>query len=46
VRLYELAERVYSGFGDYRAKMAATGGRRIPVFRLTPPVLVGSDPLL
>lgn len=35
-RLYELAERVYSGFGDYRAKMAATGGRRIPVFRLTP----------
>lgn len=35
-RLYDLAERVYAGFGDYRATMAATGGRRIPVFRLTP----------
>ena len=34
-RLYGLAQRVYAGFGDYRAKMAATGGRRIPVFRLT-----------
>lgn len=34
-RLYTLAERVYAGFGDYRAKMAGTGGRRIPVFRLT-----------
>ncbi len=34
-RLYALAERVYSGFRDYRVMMAATGGRRIPVFRLS-----------
>ncbi|MEN4479514.1 nitroreductase/quinone reductase family protein [Mycolicibacterium cosmeticum] len=34
-RLFDLAQRVYAGFGDYRAKMAAVGGRRIPVFRLT-----------
>jgi deazaflavin-dependent oxidoreductase (nitroreductase family) len=34
-RLYELAERVYAGYGDYREKTADTG-RRIPIFRLTP----------
>ena len=34
-RLYGLAELVYGGYGDYRAKMAPAG-RRIPVFRLTP----------
>jgi hypothetical protein len=32
-RLYELAEQVYAGWGDYRLK---TGGRHIPVLRLTP----------
>jgi deazaflavin-dependent oxidoreductase (nitroreductase family) len=32
-RLFGLAERVYGGYGDYRAK-AASVGRRIPVFRL------------
>lgn len=34
-RLYELAERVYAGYGDYRQKTADTG-RQIPIFRLTP----------
>jgi deazaflavin-dependent oxidoreductase (nitroreductase family) len=34
-RLYALAEQVYSGYADYRAKTALVG-RRIPVFRLTP----------
>jgi deazaflavin-dependent oxidoreductase (nitroreductase family) len=34
-RLYGLAERVYGGYADYRAKTAATG-RRIPVLRLRP----------
>lgn len=32
-RLYALAEKVYSGYTDYRAKTAAIG-RHIPVFRL------------
>jgi len=34
-RLYELAEGVYAGYGDYREK-TADAGRRIPIFRLTP----------
>lgn len=34
-RLYELAERVYAGYGDYRDQTANTG-RQIPIFRLTP----------
>ncbi len=34
-RLFALAERVYGGFTDYRARTAAAG-RRIPVLRLTP----------
>jgi deazaflavin-dependent oxidoreductase (nitroreductase family) len=34
-RLYELAERIYAGYGDYRAKTAPVG-RRIPMFRLKP----------
>ncbi|ADT98181.1 MULTISPECIES: nitroreductase family deazaflavin-dependent oxidoreductase [Mycolicibacterium] len=34
-RLYELAERVYAGYRDYREKTSVTG-RDIPVFRLTP----------
>ncbi len=34
-RLYALAERVYAGYGDYRAKTAPVG-RQIPLFRLTP----------
>ncbi|MFE3445092.1 nitroreductase family deazaflavin-dependent oxidoreductase [Nocardia sp. NPDC059180] len=34
-RLYALAEKVYSGWADYRFKTAAVG-RHIPVFRLTP----------
>jgi len=34
-RLYELAERVYAGYGDYREKTAGAG-RQIPIFRLTP----------
>jgi len=34
-RLYALAERVYSGYGDYRVKTAQIG-RHIPVLRLTP----------
>jgi deazaflavin-dependent oxidoreductase (nitroreductase family) len=34
-RLYELAERVYSGYGDYRDQ-TAPAGRTIPIFRLTP----------
>ncbi len=33
-RLFGLAEQVYAGYGDYRAKTAPVG-RRIPVFRLT-----------
>lgn len=33
-RLYELAERVYAGYDDYRAKTAPA--RQIPIFRLTP----------
>ena len=33
-RLYGLAEQVYAGYGDYKAKTAAAG-RHIPVFRLT-----------
>jgi deazaflavin-dependent oxidoreductase (nitroreductase family) len=33
-RLYELGERYYGGFSDYRAKTARVG-RRIPLFRLT-----------
>ena len=32
-RLYALAEKVYSGYGDYRAQ-TALAGRRIPIFRL------------
>jgi deazaflavin-dependent oxidoreductase (nitroreductase family) len=34
-RLYGLAEQVYAGYGDYRAKTAPIG-RQIPVFRLKP----------
>jgi len=34
-RLFELAVRVYPGYGDYRRRTAAIG-RRIPVLRLTP----------
>jgi deazaflavin-dependent oxidoreductase (nitroreductase family) len=34
-RLYELAERVYSGYADYRAKTTPVG-RTIPIFRLKP----------
>ncbi len=34
-RLYELAERFYGGFSDYKAKTARVG-RGIPVFRLRP----------
>lgn len=34
-RLFQLAEQVYPGYTDYRAKTASTG-RRIPVFRLKP----------
>ena len=34
-RLYVLAENVFGGYGEYRAKTASVG-RRIPVFRLTP----------
>ena len=35
VRLFALAEKVYAGYGDYRAKTASIG-RHIPVFRLKP----------
>ena len=35
VRLYALAEKVYAGYGDYRAKTASVG-RQIPIFRLKP----------
>ena len=35
VRLYELAERVYAGYSDYR-EQTAPAGRQIPIFRLTP----------
>jgi len=34
-RLYALAEQVYSGYSDYKAKTALIG-RHIPIFRLTP----------
>lgn len=34
-RLYDLAERSYPGYSDYRAKTAAIG-RHIPVLRLAP----------
>ena len=34
-RLFALAERVYGGYADYRARTEAIG-RRIPVLRLTP----------
>jgi deazaflavin-dependent oxidoreductase (nitroreductase family) len=35
VRLFALAEKVYAGYGDYRAKTASVG-REIPIFRLKP----------
>ena len=35
VRLYALAEQVYAGYGDYRAKTVSIG-RQIPIFRLKP----------
>jgi deazaflavin-dependent oxidoreductase (nitroreductase family) len=34
-RLFALAEKVYAGYGDYRAKTASVG-RQIPFFRLKP----------
>jgi deazaflavin-dependent oxidoreductase (nitroreductase family) len=34
-RLFELAERIYAGYGDYRAKTAPIG-REIPILRLRP----------
>jgi deazaflavin-dependent oxidoreductase (nitroreductase family) len=34
-RLYALAEQVYGGYADYKAKTALVG-RHIPMFRLTP----------
>ena len=34
-RLYALAEHVYAGYADYRAKTVAIG-RQIPIFRLKP----------
>ena len=34
VRLYELAEHVYTGYTDYRVQ-TQTAGRRIPMFRLS-----------
>jgi deazaflavin-dependent oxidoreductase (nitroreductase family) len=34
-RLYQLAEQIYTGYADYRAK-AAPAGRQIPIFRLKP----------
>jgi hypothetical protein len=34
-RLYDLAERSYAGYIDYRIKTVAVG-RRIPILRLTP----------
>jgi deazaflavin-dependent oxidoreductase (nitroreductase family) len=34
-RLYALAEQVYAGYGDYRAK-TAPAGRTIPILRLSP----------
>ena len=34
-RLFSLAERVYPGYSDYRAK-TAPAGRTIPIFRLVP----------
>jgi deazaflavin-dependent oxidoreductase (nitroreductase family) len=38
VRLYALAEKVFSGYGDYRAKTASVG-RQIPLFRLSSQVI-------
>jgi deazaflavin-dependent oxidoreductase (nitroreductase family) len=35
VRRYKLAESIYAGYGDYRAKTAPVG-RQIPIFRLKP----------
>lgn len=34
-RLFRLADRLYKGYADYRARTAAIG-RRIPIMRLTP----------
>jgi deazaflavin-dependent oxidoreductase (nitroreductase family) len=34
-RLHDLAEKVYAGYADYKAKTALVG-RHIPIFRLTP----------
>jgi len=34
-RLFALAEQVYAGYADYRAKTSSLG-RRIPLFRLKP----------
>lgn len=34
-RLFALAEQVYAGYSDYKAKTALIG-RHIPIFRLTP----------
>jgi deazaflavin-dependent oxidoreductase (nitroreductase family) len=34
-RLFALAEQVFAGYGDYRAKTASVG-RQIPIFRLKP----------
>jgi deazaflavin-dependent oxidoreductase (nitroreductase family) len=34
-RLFALAEKVFAGYGDYRAKTAPVG-RQIPIFRLKP----------
>ena len=35
-RLFALAERVFGGYGDYRAKTVVLFGRQIPLFRLEP----------
>ena len=35
VRLFALAEKIYAGYRDYRAKTASVG-RQIPIFRLKP----------
>ncbi len=34
-RLFGLAEKVYTGYADYRAKTASIG-RQVPIFRLKP----------
>ncbi len=34
-RLFGLAERIYAGYSDYRAKTSPVG-RQIPIFRLKP----------